>query len=575
MRPKIAEQRERNSFQAFRPGGEGGDMVDADAQNLGIPSGEERFIRLVGWDLIRSYRRPGHWEEDQHNVFAEQTAQRNMIPQVTGQGEIWCGLADSLFHTIHPLRNSIGNPAPAGTAVRETPRADFAPEASPIAGLIILEERLYNTRKPYSLLCGGCVMATFGVVNSDPAQYLSEAQIRALVIQSLESLSLTGKRVLVIIPDSTRTMPLPLFFRIITKALLGKAQQLDFVIALGTHPPMSETAIMRMLGLTADERAVQYGKVGIFNHAWKDDGALIQLGSISSEEIEALSDGRLAVDMPVRINRHILDYDELLVCGPVYPHEVVGFSGGNKYFFPGIAGSDIIDLTHWLGALITSYETIGRKNTPMRRVIDRAASMIPVSRHALCSVVTHEDVSALFFGTPEEAFQAAADVSAQVHVRYVDAPYRQVLSILPEMYDEIWVGAKGMYKMEPVVADGGEVILYAPHITQLSAVHGTVLEEVGYHVRDYFTKQWERYRHYPWGVLAHSTHLRGIGVFEDGIERPRIQVTLATGIPREICQHVNLGYCDPEQIHPAEWSGREGEGILMVPRAGELLYRLK
>jgi len=159
----------------------------------------------------------------------------------------------------------------------------------------------------------------------------------------------------------------------------------------------------------------------------------------------------------VRLNRLILDYDHLLICGPVFPHEVVGFSGGNKYFFPGIAGVDIIDFTHWLGALITSYDIIGTKNTPVRRVIDRAASFIPRPRHALCSVVTHEGVEGVFGGTPEEAWQAAANVSARVHVRYVDRPYRQVLSIMPEMYNEIWVGAKGMYKMEPVVADGGEL----------------------------------------------------------------------------------------------------------------------
>jgi len=142
------------------------------------------------------------------------------------------------------------------------------------------------------------------------------------------------------------------------------------------------------------------------------------------------------------------------------------------------------------------------------------------------------------------------------------------------MYDDIWTAAKGMYKMEPAIADGGEVIIYAPHITEISYTHGQIIDQIGYHVRDYFLKQWERFKDYPWGVLAHSTHLRGVGTFENGVENPRIQVTLATGIPEERCRHVNLGYLDPATIDMTEWEGREDEGILVVPKAGEMLYRM-
>jgi nickel-dependent lactate racemase len=417
------------------------------------------------------------------------------------------------------------------------------------------------------------IMSVIGT--GSPYQYLSEEQVESVIAQGLDSLNLAGKRIIVIIPDGTRTMPMPMFFRLITRHLLGKVQKLDFLIALGTHPPMSEAALLRHVGITPQEKADRFANVNLFNHAWKDPAALTVLGSIPHTEIHGLSGGLLEMDVPVRLNCRILDYDEILICGPVFPHEVVGFSGGNKYFFPGIAGSDIIDFTHWLGALITSYAAIGVKDTPMRRVIDRAAAMIPVSRHALCSVVTHEGVKGVYFGAPEDSWSAAADLSAQVHIRWVDRPYRQVLSVLPNMYDEIWVGAKGMYKMEPVIADGGEVIIYAPHIRELSTVHGKVLREIGYHVRDYFVKQWDRFKDYPWGVLAHSTHLRGIGTYENGIEHPRIQVTLATGIPEEECRQINLSYCDPATLHPEEWAGRESEGVLLVPRAGEYLYRLK
>lgn len=405
--------------------------------------------------------------------------------------------------------------------------------------------------------------------------FLSDSQIEQRIAYGLDTLPLTDKRVLVIVPDGTRTMPLPLYFRLLVKHLRPRAKEIAFLIALGTHPPMSEDALLKLFGLTREERANAYGDIKIVNHAWQDPNALVTLGEITADEIAQASGGLFHQSVPVRLNRMLCEYDHAIVCGPVFPHEVVGLSGGNKYFFPGIAGQDIIDITHWLGALLTSYEIIGTKNTPVRAVIDRAASLIPRPRHAFCSVVTQDGVVDVFFGTTEDAWSCAADLAAQIHIQWMDKPFSRVLAVLPEMYDELWVGAKGMYKTEPVVADGGEVILYAPHLREISVVHGARIRQVGYHVRDYFVKQWDRFKDVPWGVLGHSTHVRGIGTFENGVECPRIQVTLATQIPEDVCRAINLGYCDPAQINVQAWRDREAEGILLVPHAGETLYRLK
>jgi nickel-dependent lactate racemase len=206
-----------------------------------------------------------------------------------------------------------------------------------------------------------------------------------------------------------------------------------------------------------------------------------------------------------------------------------------------------------------------------------------IDRPKLCCslVVRTQDKQAglagLYIGTPEEAYDAAAGLSAQLHVEWLDQPVKKVLSVMPTLYDDIWTAAKGMYKMEPVIADGGEVIIYAPHIDEISYTHGQLLDEVGYHVRDYFLKQWDKFKDYPGGVLAHSTHLRGIGQYdaETGLEQPRINVTLATAIPEERCRRLGLGYADPASINFADWQDRESEGVLFVPKAGEMLYRLK
>ncbi|HEX2173072.1 MAG TPA: lactate racemase domain-containing protein, partial [Dehalococcoidia bacterium] len=290
---------------------------------------------------------------------------------------------------------------------------------------------------------------------------------------------------------------------------------------------------------------------------------------------QELSGGYLTEDLEVKVNREIFAYDLLIVVGPTFPHEVVGFSGGAKYLFPGIAGADIINFTHWLGALVTSMDTIGQKDTPVRRVIHRAAEFVRTPIVCLALVMEGATLHGMYIGPHEEAWSAAADLSAQLNVVRMPQAFHRVLSMPSEIYDDLWTAAKAMYKTEPVVADGGEVIIYAPQVTEISYTHGRLIDEIGYHVRDYFVKQRDRFEHVPGGILAHSTHVKGTGTYDSasGVETPRIQVTLATGIPEERCRRVNLGYADHRTIDPREWAGREAEGVLLVPHAGEMLYR--
>ena len=382
-----------------------------------------------------------------------------------------------------------------------------------------------------------------------------------------------NKRVLLIVPDSTRTAPLPILFPAIRKLLGPVASKLDLLVALGTHPPMPQDRIRSMLGIAEDDPC---DDVELFNHEWDNPDALTTIGTLTEVETREISSGVLSQEVPVQINKKVLDYDVALIMGPVFPHEVVGFSGGNKYFFPGISGPKLLNFFHWLGALITNVGIIGIQDTPVRRVVDRAASLIPIERRCLAFVVA-ADASpyGLFYGTPEEAWRQASEVSGQVHIKRFSRPYKQILSCAPEMYDELWVAGKCMYKLEPIVADGGELIIYAPHMKDISVTHGKAIESVGYHVRDYFTKQWDRFKDHPWGVLAHSTHVRGSGAFEDGVEKPRVTVTVASQIPKEVCERINLAYRDPDSIDVESFADREDEGILLVRKAGEHLHRLE
>jgi nickel-dependent lactate racemase len=352
--------------------------------------------------------------------------------------------------------------------------------------------------------------------------------------------------------------------------------RLTVLVALGTHARMGELELASHLGYAPGAFAERYPGATVRNHEWWDPEAFASVGAIGADRIAELSEGRLRQSVDVRLNRAVVEHDVTLVVGPVYPHEVVGFSGGNKYFFPGVSSQEVINLSHWLGALITSAEIIGtRGTTPVRALIDEAVSLVPGDKLAFCVVVNSESsgLHSMAFGEPRAAWAAAADVAAETHVRYLDAPVRRVLSIVPAMYHDMWTAAKGFYKVEPVVADGGQVVLYAPHVHEIAATHPEI-NEIGYHCRDYFVRQWDRFRVVPWGVLAHSTHLRGAGTYDDARgERLRVTVTLATGIPEERVRAVNLDYLDPAAVDPAAWAA--DPDTLVVPRAGEDLFRLR
>jgi len=399
-----------------------------------------------------------------------------------------------------------------------------------------------------------------------PGQLLDPTEVRAFLRARFDALDLDRRSLCLVIPDATRSCPLPLLLDAIYEAVKVRVSSCTAVIALGTHAPMSDEGIRALVGTES---------LMVVNHAWWDSQTFVDVGTLSPQTVGTLSGGRLDEAVEVRINRLVVESDVTIIVGPVLPHEVVGFSGGNKYLFPGLSGPELIDVTHWLGALLTSKEIIGTRGvTPVRALVDEAARLVPGERHALCVVVDHltGGLRSMAFGDPVAAWSTAADVSARTHIVYLPHPVPRVLSLVPPRYPDLWTGAKGFYKVEPVVADGGEVVLYAPHITEIAAMHPALMD-IGYHCRDFYLADWEKYRHYPRGQLAHSTHLFGAGTYDPVHgERQRVRVTLATGIPEAVVKRANLAYLDPASIDPDDW--QTDPLALVVPDAGEVLYRL-
>jgi nickel-dependent lactate racemase len=403
--------------------------------------------------------------------------------------------------------------------------------------------------------------------------HLTNVEIFQFTQQALSEVSLDNKKVLVIIPDLTRIAPIPRFFRLIYEIVHSRVKQLDYMIALGTHPPLSEKQFLARTGITLTEWKDSFKEIRYFNHAYDREDDLIRIGTVTEEEVVQMTGGLMQESVAVTINKHVMDYDFIILLSPVVPHETAGFSGGSKYLFPGISGADVISFFHWLGAIITNAKINGVKYNPVRSFLNRAASFLDKSIISFSMVVHDNQLSGLFIGDVNESWSQAADLSSKLHVQYQEKPYHQVLGITPAYYDEIWVAGKVMYKLESIVADGGELIIYAPHIKEFSVTFKPFIEKIGYHVRDYFIKQMERFQDIPRGVLAHSANIRGTGTYEKGIEKPRILVTLSTAISKSMCEKMNLGYRDPDSIDVVTW--KKKEGILVVENAGGVLYRLK
>lgn len=397
--------------------------------------------------------------------------------------------------------------------------------------------------------------------------------ITEIVRQALEVIQ-PGERVLAIIPDKTRDDNTHELFPIADQFLTTRGvAAFDALVAQGTHPPMSEAQKLAKIG-NADFRG------SIFDHRWDETDELITLGELSADLTRELTGGLIDHAVPVTINKLLAPgvYDTVLVFGATVPHEVAGFAGGAKYFFPGVAGPELTHTTHWLGALAGIENIIGRVDTPTRRLIEAAADLIPARIISLNTVVSRNDgeltTYALFTGDIRAAFRRAAEVSRQVHIRYTGRKYKRVVALLDPHYDELWVGGKASYKLGAIIEEGGELIIYAPHLTKLSETHGALIEKYGYapleSVRDMLGVSQELRENLC--IAAHLAHVAYAGRLDaEGKIVPRYQITMATGVDEQTCRRVNLGYLDYRTLDYE--SMRSDPDTLIVADAGRDLYQ--
>jgi nickel-dependent lactate racemase len=411
-----------------------------------------------------------------------------------------------------------------------------------------------------------------------PELDLAPEELRAIVEQSLLSVA-PGARVLAVIPDKTRDDNTGLLFPFASEILAARrVAQFDALVAQGTHMPMTEGEKRAKIGLNNGASLPALGR--IYDHEWNNPEELVTLGELSAERVSELTGGLITRSVTVNLNRLLAPgrYDTVLVFGATVPHEVAGFAGGAKYFFPGVAGPDLTHATHWLGALASIERVIGRVETPTRHMIEAAAEFVPARVVSLNTVVTRADdnrlrTHALFGGDIRLAFRQAAEVSRHVHIKYTGRKYKRVVALLDEHYDELWVGGKASYKLGGIIEEGGELIIYAPHLRAISETHGLLIEKYGYapldRVREMVALSEELQSNLA--VAAHLAHVSYAGQ-RDAAGRvvPRYRITMASALDEATCRRVNLGFMDYRRFRREDYES--DPETLVVERAGRDLY---
>ena len=411
-----------------------------------------------------------------------------------------------------------------------------------------------------------------------PGLDLSPLELREILEETLLRIA-PGSRVLAIIPDKTRDDNTDIVFPFAAEMLAARqVAQFDALVAQGTHGPMTDEEKRSKIGFGSNASSPAFGQ--IFDHQWNVPEELATIGEISAHEVSRLTRGLLNDAVKVNLNRRLAPdvYDTILIFSATVPHEVAGFAGGAKYLFPGVAGPDLTHATHWLGALASIENVIGRVETPTRHMIEAAADFVPAQIITLNSVVTRDDnnklrTHALFTGDFREAFRAAAEVSKQVHIKYTGRKYRRVVALLDEHYDELWVGGKASYKLGGIIEEGGELIIYAPHLHSISETHGRLIEKYGYapldRVREMVALSTELQNNLA--VAAHLAHVSYAGQRDEtGRVVPRYQITMASALDEETCQRVHLGFMDHRKFRREDYE--DDADTLIVERAGRDLY---
>ena len=310
-------------------------------------------------------------------------------------------------------------------------------------------------------------MSTY-IAHGGKASIITTEEKRALLQEALLKLGGIPKKILVIPPDITRLHSNAGELTRILYELWDAANGTTFDIlpAIGTHAPMTEPQIAEMYG--------DLPKATYHVHHWRT--GLYHFGEVPSEFIHEVSGGKLDYSIPVAVNRHLVegDYELIISVGQVIPHEVIGIANGFKNVLVGAGGVEMINKSHFLGAVDGMERLMGRTDTSVRRVLNYA-HMHYLKQLGIVYVMSVMDVDTngdrimrgLYIGDDARTFETAAELSRNVNMTFLDEPLEKVVVHLdPREFRSTWLGNKAIYRTRMAMADDGELIIIAPGLRE-------------------------------------------------------------------------------------------------------------
>lgn len=313
---------------------------------------------------------------------------------------------------------------------------------------------------------------------------IPQSELRELVHRCLERKA-PLRRVLIVPPDHTRlnSMAGPIT-AIAYEKLVGDGVQVDILPALGTHNAMTEKQLRMMFGDTIPLDAFKV-------HDWRN--GIVRRGEISGAMLSKLSNGKVDYSVGIEVNRMLLDgYDLILSVGQVVPHEVVGMANYTKNIVVGVGGADIINKSHFLGAVCNMETILGRTHTPVRTLfntaVDEFLSDLPIS-YILTVIQQDYDTGVMhmrgFYASDDDsAYNAACDLARRVNITLLDRePTKVVVYLDPHEFQSTWLGNKSVYRTRMAIADDGELIILAPALHEFGEdkTIDKLIRQFGYH----------------------------------------------------------------------------------------------
>ncbi len=428
-------------------------------------------------------------------------------------------------------------------------------------------------------------MATFlqyGSQDTVIEQAQKESFIREIMQKILEHVGKKPQRMLLLPPDITRFhSDAGNITNMIYQMYAGTAH-IDIMPAIGTHYPMTEQEIREMYG---DEISLDR----FIEHDWRNEVKV--LGDVPAEKISELSEGALALPMEVGVNRRMLEgnYDLILSIGQIVPHEVVGLANFTKNVCVGIGGSDMINKSHFLGAVYGMEQMMGRADTPVRRAFDYAFNTflgdLPI--FFIMTVMGKQNgklvMRGLYASDKENtAFRDGCNVCQQVNLDLLDAPLEKVVVYLdPSEFKSTWLGNKAVYRTRMVMADGGELVILAPGLKEFGedAENDRLIRKYGYNGTPATMKAVEENEELQQslGAAAHLIHGSSEGRF-------KITYCPGPGVTQEEIESVGYNYAqydemveryNPETLQDGWNTLPDGEKIFYVSNPALGLWALK